>query len=146
MTSAVETDLTQKLETSSLHAAQNEIPIGKDAADLIKARANEAFKSTVMISSTSLCSVDWFRWWLRECHGLVQQSDRDPSRCRSLFQSKFCLSTPWMVRLRTDWCEEGLGIRCQIHQSTPVISLSSLRSIDERFRRLIIDVLRHTWL
>ena len=45
MTSTVETDLTQKLETSSLEAAKNEIPIGKDVADIIKAEANEAFKS-----------------------------------------------------------------------------------------------------
>ena len=47
MASSVETDLTQKLETSSLKAAQNEIPIGKDAADMIKAQANEAFKSNL---------------------------------------------------------------------------------------------------
>ena len=45
MASSIEADLTQKLETSSLKAAQNEIPIGKDAADIIKAQANEAFKS-----------------------------------------------------------------------------------------------------
>lgn len=45
MTNTVETDLTKKLETSSLEAAKNEIPIAKDAADLIKAQANEAFKS-----------------------------------------------------------------------------------------------------
>ena len=45
MTTTVETDLTKKLETSSLEAAKNEIPIGKDAADIIKAQANEAFKS-----------------------------------------------------------------------------------------------------
>jgi hypothetical protein len=45
MTTTVETDLTQQLETSSLEAAKNEIPIGKDAADIIKTQANEAFKS-----------------------------------------------------------------------------------------------------
>jgi hypothetical protein len=45
MTTTVETDLTQKFETSSLEAAKNEIPIGKDAADIIKTQANEAFKS-----------------------------------------------------------------------------------------------------
>jgi hypothetical protein len=47
MTSTAEADLTQKLETSSLEAAKNEIPIGKDAADIVKARANEAFKSNI---------------------------------------------------------------------------------------------------
>lgn len=45
MTTTVETDLTRKLETSTLEAAKNEIPIGKDAADLVKAQANEAFRS-----------------------------------------------------------------------------------------------------
>ena len=45
MTTTAEADLTQKLETSSLEAAKNEISIGKDAADIIKAQANEAFKS-----------------------------------------------------------------------------------------------------
>ena len=45
MTTNVEADLTQKLETSSLEAAQNEIPIGKETADVLKAQANEAFKS-----------------------------------------------------------------------------------------------------
>ena len=45
MTTSVETDLTRKLETSTLEAAKHEIPIGKDAADIIKAQANEAFRS-----------------------------------------------------------------------------------------------------
>lgn len=45
MASTAEADLTQKLETSSLEAAKHEISIGKDAADVIKAQANEAFKS-----------------------------------------------------------------------------------------------------
>ena len=45
MSSSVETDLREKLETSSLQAAQHEIPIGKDAADIIKVQANESFKS-----------------------------------------------------------------------------------------------------
>jgi tetratricopeptide (TPR) repeat protein len=49
MASSVESDLTQQLETSSLRAAQNEIPIGKDAADLLKAQANEAFKSKPLV-------------------------------------------------------------------------------------------------
>ena len=49
MASSVESDLTQQLETSSLRAAQNEIPIGKDAADLLKAQANEAFKSEPLV-------------------------------------------------------------------------------------------------
>ena len=44
MTTTAEADLTQKLETSSLEAAKHEIPIAKDAADVIKAQANEAFK------------------------------------------------------------------------------------------------------
>ena len=47
MATNVEADLTQKLETSSLEAAKNEIPIGKDAADIIKVQANEAFKSKI---------------------------------------------------------------------------------------------------
>jgi hypothetical protein len=47
MTTTVETDLRHQLETSSLEAAQNEIPIGKDAADMIKGQANEAFKSKI---------------------------------------------------------------------------------------------------
>jgi hypothetical protein len=45
MTTSVESDLTRKLETSSLEAAKNEISIGKDTADMIKGQANEAFKS-----------------------------------------------------------------------------------------------------
>ena len=49
MASSVESDLTQQLETSSLRAAQNEIPIGKDAADLLKAQANDAFKSKPLV-------------------------------------------------------------------------------------------------
>lgn len=49
MASSVEQDLTEKLETSSLKAAQNEIPIGKDAADMIKAQANDAFKSNEFV-------------------------------------------------------------------------------------------------
>jgi hypothetical protein len=47
MVTTAEADLTHKLETSSLEAAQNEIPIGKDAADMIKNQANEAFKSKI---------------------------------------------------------------------------------------------------
>jgi hypothetical protein len=50
MTTTVESDITRKLETSSLEAAQHEIPIGKDAADIIKAQANEAFKSNIIFS------------------------------------------------------------------------------------------------
>ncbi len=49
MTTNAEADLTQKLETSSLEAAQNEIPIGKDTADIIKAQANEAFRSKISL-------------------------------------------------------------------------------------------------
>jgi tetratricopeptide (TPR) repeat protein len=59
MTSTIESDLTKRLETSSLHAAQNEIPIGKDTADLIKAQANEAFKSqsrTLLLMCTLIVS------------------------------------------------------------------------------------------
>jgi hypothetical protein len=41
MTNTVETDLTKKLETSSLQSSST----GKNAADVIKAQANEAFKS-----------------------------------------------------------------------------------------------------
>jgi hypothetical protein len=41
MTTTVETDLTKKLETSSLQSSST----GKEAADAIKAQANEAFKS-----------------------------------------------------------------------------------------------------
>ncbi len=41
MTTTVETDLTQKLETSSLQSSST----GKEAADIIKSQANEAFKS-----------------------------------------------------------------------------------------------------
>jgi hypothetical protein len=41
MTTTVETDLTKKLETSSLQSPST----GKEAADAIKAQANEAFKS-----------------------------------------------------------------------------------------------------
>ncbi|CAF1434340.1 unnamed protein product [Adineta ricciae] len=44
MSTNVEADLTKKLETSSLEAAKNEIPISKDAADMIKVQANEAFR------------------------------------------------------------------------------------------------------
>jgi len=51
MTTTVETDLTHQLETSSLEAAKNEIPIGKDAADMIKSQANEAFKSKISFIS-----------------------------------------------------------------------------------------------
>jgi len=51
MTTTVETDLTHQLETSSLESAKNEIPIGKDAADTIKAQANEAFKSKIFFIS-----------------------------------------------------------------------------------------------
>jgi hypothetical protein len=50
MTTTVESDIARKLETSSLEAAQHEIPIGKDAADIIKAQANEAFKSNINFS------------------------------------------------------------------------------------------------
>ena len=48
MATTVEGDLTQKLETSSLQSSRT----GKDAADVIKAEANEAFKSktTMFIS------------------------------------------------------------------------------------------------
>lgn len=42
MTTSVEGDLSDKLETSSLQS-------GKEAADLIKAQANEAFKSTIIL-------------------------------------------------------------------------------------------------
>ena len=45
MTSTVEADLTQKLESSSLQSSST----GKDAADAIKAQANEAFKSKIVI-------------------------------------------------------------------------------------------------
>lgn len=45
MTNTVEGDLTKKLETSSLEAAKHEIPISKEAADIVKTQANEAFKS-----------------------------------------------------------------------------------------------------
>jgi hypothetical protein len=41
MTTTVETDLTEKLETSSLQSSST----GKEAADVVKAQANEAFKS-----------------------------------------------------------------------------------------------------
>lgn len=41
MTNTVETDISKKLETSSLQASST----GKEAADLIKTQANEAFKS-----------------------------------------------------------------------------------------------------
>ena len=41
MTNTVETDLTQKLETSTLQTSAS----GKEAADVVKAEANEAFKS-----------------------------------------------------------------------------------------------------
>ncbi len=41
MTNTVETDLTQKLETSSLQSSTTE----KETADSIKAQANDAFKS-----------------------------------------------------------------------------------------------------
>ncbi len=51
MTTTVETDLTHQLETSSLESAKNEIPISKDAADTIKAQANEAFKSKIFFIS-----------------------------------------------------------------------------------------------
>lgn len=51
MTNTAEADLTKKLETSSLEAAKHEIPIGKEAADMIKAQANEAFKSKRFQSS-----------------------------------------------------------------------------------------------
>ncbi|CAF4273030.1 unnamed protein product [Rotaria sp. Silwood2] len=54
MTSTVEADLTQKLETSSLEAAKNEIPIGKDAADMVKGQANEAFKNGDYEKATEL--------------------------------------------------------------------------------------------
>ena len=43
MTTSAERDLTEKLETSSLQSASS----SKEAADLIKTQANEAFKSTI---------------------------------------------------------------------------------------------------
>lgn len=42
MTTTVETDLTKKLETSSLQSSASS---GKEAADVLKTQANEAFKS-----------------------------------------------------------------------------------------------------
>jgi hypothetical protein len=45
MVTTAEADLTQKLETSSLQSS----PTGKDAADTLKAQANEAFKSKIVI-------------------------------------------------------------------------------------------------
>lgn len=45
MATSAEADLTHKLEASSLEAAKHEISIGKDAADMLKIQANEAFKS-----------------------------------------------------------------------------------------------------
>ncbi|CAF4886504.1 unnamed protein product, partial [Rotaria magnacalcarata] len=56
MTSTVEQDLTEKLETSSLEAAKHEISIGKEAADMIKAQANEAFKNGDYETATELYS------------------------------------------------------------------------------------------
>ncbi len=41
MTTTVDRDITQKLETSSLQTS----PTGKEAADIVKAQANDAFKS-----------------------------------------------------------------------------------------------------
>ena len=61
MTTTVEADLTQKLETSSLEAAKHEIPVGKDAADIVKARANEAFKSRTLFYFIFL-NLIIFRW------------------------------------------------------------------------------------
>ncbi|CAF0936297.1 unnamed protein product [Adineta steineri] len=56
MTTNVEADLTKKLETSSLEAAQHEIPISKDTADALKAQANEAFKNGDYDTATELYS------------------------------------------------------------------------------------------
>lgn len=50
MPTTVETDLTRQLQTSTLEAAKHEISIGKDAADLMKAQANEAFRSKIWIA------------------------------------------------------------------------------------------------
>lgn len=61
MATNVETDLTRKLETSSLEAAKNEIPIGKDAADILKAQANDAFKSKVCFKLMKIYKI-YFRW------------------------------------------------------------------------------------
>lgn len=49
MTTSVEGDLSEKLETSSLQSASS----GKEAADLIKAQANEAFKSRILFPSNT---------------------------------------------------------------------------------------------
>lgn len=47
MTNTVETDLRQQLETSTIDSTSN----SKQAADLLKAQANEAFKSKSIILS-----------------------------------------------------------------------------------------------
>ena len=56
MTTSVEGDLSAKLETSSLQSS----PSGKEAADLIKTQANEAFKSTILSLSHTRTRSDVF--------------------------------------------------------------------------------------